>query len=294
MISFASSARYYSLQDSNTISFYTVLPSDCSPESRTAAQLANDPATLLNNSLNAATAAEAAQQEAMKERLDSVQPLLTALLAEPEPTLTIDGLDPANPLVWMGIQGKICFRIPASANTNPKGLVLYVGNSTSYYARALGAGNSPMPLDYQGCSNFTVSKGVVVGKYIITLENSATGSVFAAVGFFADKASLACTAFSKATNFGTVTVAWTMPVARASVRDTVRVVNTRGTVVNWFYTSCKCQTAPGAVAVSSGSFAFRIVKPTVPGGYIFELHPGGLDPISAVAPNWIPWAKIGW
>jgi hypothetical protein len=146
-------------------------------------------------------------------------------------------------------------------------------------ANALGAGNNPMQLDYRGCSSFTVSKGVVVGKYVITLENSATGSVFAAVGFFADKASLACTAFSYATTFGTVTVAWTMPVARASVNDTVRVVNTRGTVVNWFYTSCKCQKAAGAQAVQTGSFAFKIFKPTVSGGYIFELHPGGRNPI---------------
>ncbi len=40
-----------------------------------AAQLENDPATILNNSLNAAAAADAAQLETMKARLDSVQPL---------------------------------------------------------------------------------------------------------------------------------------------------------------------------------------------------------------------------
>ena len=286
--------RYYNLQDSNIISFYTVLPSGCSAESRAAALLANDPATILSNSLTAAAAAEAAQLAAMKARLDAVQPLLAALLEEPEPTLTIAGLDPANPLVWMGMRGQICFRIPASANTNPKGLVLYLGDSTTYYDKALGAGNNPMPADYQGCSNFSVSKGVAVGKYIISLENSGTGSVFATVGFFADKASLTCTAFSYATSFGTVTLAWKMPVARASVNDTVRVVNTRGTVVNCFYTSCKCQKTPGALAVPTGSFAFRIFKGTVPGGYLFELHPGGFDPLSAVAPNWIPWSKFGW
>ncbi len=286
--------RFYNLQDSNTISFYTVLPSGCSAKSRSAAQLANDPATLLNSSLNAAAAAEVAQLDAMKARLDAVQPLLAALLAEPESTLTIAGLDPANPLVWMGIQRQICFRIQESANTNPKGLILYVAGSTTYYVNVLGAGNNPMPADYQGCSNFSVSKGIAIGKYIISLENSGTGSVFATVSFFADKASLTCTAFSYSTSFGTVTLAWTMPVARASVNDTVRVVNARGTVVNWFYTSCKCQKAPGALAVPSGSYAFKIFKGTVPGGYIFELHPGGLNPIASIAPNWIPWAKFVW
>uniref|UniRef100_A0A7S0MFV9 Uncharacterized protein n=1 Tax=Cryptomonas curvata TaxID=233186 RepID=A0A7S0MFV9_9CRYP len=293
-MTFRAPPRYYNLQDSNTISFFTVLPSGCSAEGRAAAQLANDPATLLNGSLSAAAAAEAAQLDAMKARLDAVQPLLAALLAEPEPALTIAGLDPANPLVWMGVQGQICFRIPASANTNPKGLVLYLADSTTYYVNVLGAGNSPMPADYQGCSNFSVSKGVAAGKYFIALENSATGSLFVTVGFFADKASLACTAFSYATTFGTVTIAWTMPVARASANDTVWVVNSRGTVVNWFYTSCKCQKAPGALAVPTGSFSFRVFKGTVPGGYVFELHPGGLDPMAALAPNWIPWAKFGW
>ena len=141
---------------------------------------------------------------------------------------------------------------------------------------------------------FSVSTGVAVGKYIIALENSGTGSVFATVGFSADKASLACTAFSYATSFGTVAVSWVMPIARASVNDTFRVVNKRGAVAYWFYTSCKCQKAPGAQAVPTGSFAFKIYKGTVSGGYLFELHPGGLNPMAAVAPDWIPWLKIKW
>jgi hypothetical protein len=85
---------------------------------------------------------------AMKACLDAVQPLRAALLAEPPPSLNIAGLNTAAPLVWMGIQGRICYSIQPSANVNPKGLVLYVGNgaSGSYYPRALGpAGNAPMP-----------------------------------------------------------------------------------------------------------------------------------------------------
>jgi hypothetical protein len=136
----------------------------------------------------------------MKARLDSVQPLLTARLAEPEATLTITGLDVTKPLILMGIKRKICFKIPASANTHPKGLILYVGDSTSYYDTALGACNNPMPADYQGCSDFSVSKGVPAGEYIIALENSATASVFAVVRFFTDKATLTYTTFTLLTS----------------------------------------------------------------------------------------------
>ncbi len=291
-MSFRLLSRYYNLQDINTIGFYTVLPSSCSSSSKAAAQLANDPATLLTSFFNTAAAAEAEQLATMKTRLDAVQPLRAALLAEPEATITIADLNPLFPLVWMGIQGIICFRIPVSANVNPKKLVLYIGASTSSYANALGAGNSPMPVDYQGCSNFSVSTNVAIGKYIIALENPATGSAFATVGFSVDRATLACISFSTIT--GTVTVSWVMQTARASVKDTVRVVNKRGAVVYWFYTSCKCQTAPGVLAVPTGSFPFKIYKGTVSGGYLFELHPGGLNPIAAVAPDWIPWSKIGW
>ena len=136
----------------------------------------------------------------MKARLDAAQPLRAALLAEPAPALTITGLSAAAPLVWMGMPGRICYSIPPSANVNPKGLVLYVGNgaSGSYYPNALGPGSAPMPAGPQACSDFSVSRGVAAGRYTIALEDSATGSPFATVSFAADIASVSVTTFTLA------------------------------------------------------------------------------------------------
>jgi hypothetical protein len=233
----------------------------------------------------------------MKARLDAVQPLRAALLAEPAPALTIAGLSAAAPLVWMGVPGRICYSIPPSANVNPKGLVLYVGNgaSGSYYPNALGPGSASMHAGPQGCSDFTVSRGVAAGRYTIALEDSATGSPFATVSFAADIASVSVTTFTLAAAAITPTVAWSVPAARASVRDTVRVYSPRGAVVYWFYTSCSCQTAPGKVAAATGKATFKLMKDaSVQGAYTFKLHPGGGAAVAAVASNWIPWARIGW
>jgi hypothetical protein len=123
----------------------------------------------------------------MKARLDAVQPIRAALLAEEEATVTIRGLSASAPVVVMGKQGTICFSIPPSGNVNPKGLVLFVGTggSGSYYPDALGAGNGPLPQGPQGCTAFTVSLGVAPGPYTIALKDSTTGSNFAVISFTA-------------------------------------------------------------------------------------------------------------
>ena len=296
--------RYYNLQDSNTIGLYTVLPSACSTKARAAAQNSNDPATLLAKRLAAAAARDKAQLAAMKARLDAAQPLLAALLAEPAPTLTIAGLSIAAPLLWMGMPGSICYSIPPSANVNPKGLVLYVGNGAagSYYPSALGpAGNAAMPAGPKGCSDFTVSRGVAAGRYTIALEDSATGGPFAAVSFAADQASLTVVNFALSGSGleMALTVKWKVPAARASPKDKVKVYGPRGDVVHWFYTSCNCQKAPGRTAKPAGTFKFSLVRVrdrSVRGAYLAKLHPalGGGQEAAAVAADWVPWAKIGW
>ena len=123
----------------------------------------------------------------MKARLDAVQPIRAALLAEGGATLAIDGLSATAPFVWMGAQGNICYSIPPSANVNPKGLVLYVGTggSGSFYPDTLGAANDPLPPGPKGCTAFTVSRGVAPGPFTIALKDSSTGSNFAVVTFTA-------------------------------------------------------------------------------------------------------------
>ena len=214
--------RYYPLKDTNIVSLYSVLPANCSSASRSAALLANDPATLLTKRLAAAATAQSAALATMKVRLDAAQPLLQALLAETPASLTITSLSASKPLVWMGIPGIICYSIPPSANVNPKGLVLYVGSGAtgSYYVNALGGGNIPMPVGPLACSNFTLSKGVAVGLYTIALEDSATGNLspFAAISFSADIASLSYTTYTLSATSITPTVAWRLRISLQYLR----------------------------------------------------------------------------
>jgi hypothetical protein len=92
-----------------------------------------------------------------------------------------------------------------------------------------------------------------------------------------------------------LTSTWNIPADLAAVNDMVKVTNSQGTVVYWYYTSCNCQTAPGAAPVPTGTFAFKLFKlNAVPGGYTLTLNPGGGNVVAAVGPNWIPWAKLGY
>jgi hypothetical protein len=234
----------------------------------------------------------------MKSRLDAVAPLLATLTAELPSSLTITGLDPTTRRVWAGTLSQMCFRIPPSANVNPKNLLLYVGDGSAgtFYPTALGAaGNAPLPADYQGCTNFVASAGVPPGPYTIVMQDTTTGTAFTDIGFNLVKASVAFSALVPGAAALTLTTTWNIPADLATVKDMVRVTNSKGTVVFWYYTSCKCQTAPGADPVPTGSFAFRLLKlNSVPGGYTLTLSPGGGNVVAAVGPNWIPWAKLGY
>ena len=293
--------RFYPLSDANIIGQYTVLPSGCAAADKTLAIASNSPAAILSSQLSAAAAAKTAQLAAMKARLDAVQPLLAKLVAELPPSLTITGADPNNPIVWGGGTQQICYRIPASANVNPKNLVLYVGDGSSgtYYPNALGAsGNAPLPTDYQGCTSFSASGGVPTGQqYTIMLQDTNTGNAFTGVSFTLYKASVAFAGLAPSGTQLLLTTTWNMPAAYASPLDTVNIYNSAGTVVFWYYTSTKSQTAPpaGTAAAPTGSLQVKILKAgSVPGGYTMQLNAAGTNVVAANALNWIPWAKIGW
>ena len=290
--------RFYALQDYNIIGQFTVLPSGCSASDKTAALANNNAGAILSSRLAAAAAAQASALAAMKSRLDAVAPLLTSLSAELPATLTITGLDPTTRRVWAGTQQQMCYRLPASVNVNPKNLILYIGDGSSgtSYPTALGkAGNAPLPADYQGCTNFVASAGVPAGPYTIAIQDTATGNAFTEVALNLVKASVAFNGLVPGAAALTLSVAWSVPAELADVKDMVKVINSKGTVVYWAYTSCKCQTAPGAAAVPSGAVVFKLFKlNSVPGGYTLTLNPGGGNVVAAVGPNWIPWAKMGY
>ena len=197
------------------------------------------------------------------------------------------------------MRGTICYSIPPSANVNPKGLVLYMGGggaTSTFYVDALGPANVPLPQGPTACVPFTISTGVVVGPYTIALEDTASGSAFAAVSLEADRAVIAVTKFIRAGTFGTVTLKWTFPATRASANDTVVVVDAERGIGHWFFTRCGCQdnSTLSAAPAPTGSLSFRVYKGLVAGGYQFELHPGGGKEVADVASNWINWTKFGW
>jgi hypothetical protein len=288
---------FYALKSSNIIAQFTVLPKGCSATYRAIALASNNPAAILSSQLAAAAAAESAQLAVMKSRLDAAVPLLATLRAELPPSLTITGMSKTTPLVWAGTVQQICYRIPPSQNVNPKGLVLFVGDGSAgtYYDNVLGAGSANLPADYQGCVPFTVSTGVPLTTYTIILKDRSNNNGFTGVTFRLAKASVSFSALSVGGAYIVLTAAWSVPANLASVKDMVKVVNSKNKVVYWFYTSCKCQKAPGAAAVPSGSLAFKLLKlNSVRGGYTVTFRPAGTNVIVAVGSNWIPWARIGW
>ena len=288
--------RWYSLSDINIIGYYTVLPSGCSASGRTVAVAAVAPAAFLGAALSASAAAAAAQQAAMVARLDAAKPVAAALLAEPPAALSIAGANASAPLVWQGVPGTLCFHVPPSANLPTKVLTLYVGDGSSgvYYPGTLGAASAgPLPAAAQGCVNFTLSRGLPAGPYTLALEDSASGFTFAALAFAADKASVSVTGYGMAGQVLAPTIAWSAPAGRATANDTIRVADPSGATVAWVYTSCKCAGPPGRAPAPAGSFAgFQLRKGALRGGYTFELRVGGM--LAAVAPNVLPWDKLGW
>ena len=276
-----------------------MLPKGCAAADKAAALASNDPGAILSAQLAAVAAAQAAQLAAMKSRLDAVQPLLATLLAEPPASLTISGLSASNPLVWAGGIQTICFVVPPSANVNPKGLVLYVGDGSSgvFYPNSLGSASNPLPTDYQGCVTITVSTGVPLGAYTIMLQDTTTSNTFASVSFNTVKCTVAFASLSSTNTALALTITWSIPAAQASPLDTIKLMNSAGTVVYWFYTSNRLTTAPSATqaAAPTGSLVFKLLQAgSAPGGYTLQFFPGGGNVVGSTAPTWIPWVKLGY
>ena len=239
----------------------------------------------------------------MSARLGAVAPLLQTLLAEPAPEITIPGLDASDPVVWLGAQLLICYQIPPSFNVNPKGLALYGHDSSSdtgtVYANGLGAAAAAaaLPADGSGCVNASVSPLLPSGRYTVALMDLTAGWRIVALPVSAAYAMAYFSGLTPAATYLTVVVSWKVDAARSSPRDLVRVVDSTGAAVFWFYTSCCCQAAPGAAAVTvpAGSKSFQIVRAgAVKGGYTPLLYPGGGGLAASVGSSWVPWAALGY
>jgi cathepsin B len=288
---------YPPLQDSAIIARITVLPSaDCTVASLAAAFAANDPSA----EVSAALSGEAWTLAVMQVRLDASQQMVQALQMELPASLAITGLPVAAsplPRLWLGTPQQLCYTIPPSANVNPKGLVLFAGDAsgglTSYYVNALGAG--ALPAAGQACVNITVSSGVPPGRYTVVLQDSTTQNPMATVSFDAGLGTVAFASVYPYATYIAMTIRWKVGAAHASPRDIVRLFNSAGTVVFWAYTSCNCQTAPGAAAVPSGTVSVVVQKAgAVPGGYTPRLYPGGGSMAAQTLASSFPWTAFGY
>jgi cathepsin B len=293
------------LDSSKTIAMFTVLPSGCAAADLKTAVAQNDPVALMQYAASVATKTLNQQLAQMKARLDAAQPIISSLSAELPPSLTITGINDANPTLWAnGPPVQICYRVPASKNMNPKALVLYVGGPTSnsnYPTGLTGAGvANPLPSDYQSCATVTISAGIPSGAYTIKLVDYTKAPVqimLASASFNLASAAVQFNGYGLQGTTLTLGVQWVIDASVAKPTDTVKVINSQGTTVFWFFTSCNCKDTPaaGAAAVPSGTTAFSLIKTNaVPGGYTVQFLPGGGAVVAATGPNWINWAQLGW
>lgn len=292
------------LDSSKTVALFTVLPSGCAATDIKTEEAKNDPVALMQYAASVASKARSNMFAQMAARLDAAKPIIADLNSELPPSLSITGINEAKPLLWAnGPPVQICYRVPASKNMNPKALVLYVGGPTSnsnYPSGLTGAGVSkPLPSDYQSCVTVTISAGIPSGSYTIKLVDYTKAPVQIMLASSSFTLASAQVQFSGYQLQGgttlTLSVQWLVGAAVATPTDTVRIVNSQGTTIFWFFTSCNCKDTPGAAAVPSGTTAVSLIKTnSVPGGYTVQFLPGGGPVVAATGPNWIDWARLGW
>jgi len=118
--------------------------------------------------------------------------------------------------------------------------------------------------------------------------------VFATTSFFLATANVDFASYGYSKNALQLTIKWTVSKSKATPDDVVKLYNSKGNVVYWFYTSSG-QSSPGATASASGSLLIKIARAgAVAGGYDLGFFPHGGEFEAANAPDWIDWKKIGW
>ena len=86
-----------------------------------------------------------------------------------------------------------------------------------------------------------------------------------------------------------------MTQSKASPTDVVKIYNSEGNTIYWFYTSCACQDVPAKTASYKGEVQINLLRAgTLPGGYDLGFFPAGGEFEAANAPDWINWKGIGW
>jgi len=292
----------------NTIAVISSLETaKCSISAVEAAEKDNSPVTALEARLAELKAEEDREQAAEDARLDVVEPMLDKLHDAPtgspsvaqEAEIILSGADPEDPVLWGSAAAvSLCYTLPTSMNENPKAMVLYTGDgsSGSFFPTGIQkAGfDDPLPQEAQGCVETSFSPGLPDGAYTIKLQKKWT-PVFATKSFYLANANVDFSGFAYNAKQLSLWIKWSVTQAKASNTDVIKVYNSEGAVVYWFYTSCGCQGTPAETASHAGEVQINLLRAgTVAGGYDLGFYPSGGEFQAANAPDWIDWEAIGW
>ena len=294
----AARRRYWPLQDSDTVGYFTVLPGglSCRPVKLVAARSANDPVAALRAAMRAAQQAAAAQQAVMTARLNATRALVAALQAEAPPSLFVPSLlaPDFGACVWLESQPQpLCYSVPASVNPDGKSLILVDPGGSWYSGSALGLAG--LPPDASGCISFTLPRFLGAGRYTLAMSDGVSNSPLAAVSFNVDLLLVGYYGLAFGPDWIRLTVHWSVPAARATSSDTVKIVDRAGRVVAAFSTSQA--TGTGKAAAPSGTYSLTIQRSSPPsplGGFSALMYVGNGTLWDGKALDWVPWTAIGW
>jgi hypothetical protein len=192
----------------------------------------------------------------------------------------------------------LCYTIPSNENTNPKAVVLYSGDgsSGSFFPIGIQKGgfDDPLPDEAQGCIETSFSPGLPGGTYTIKLQKQWT-PVFATTTFYLANANVDFSGYAHSTKQLSLWIQWSVTQSKASPTDVVKIYNSEGNTIYWFYTSYACQDVPAKTASYTGEVQINLLRAgTLPGGYDLGFFPAGGEFEAANAPDWINWKGIGW
>jgi len=296
------------LTDADTVSVISALaPTECDAASISAAINANSPMTALAAKLEQIKVQEASQQADEDARLDIVEPMLSSLHAAPTGSaekqqaseIILSGTDPEDPVLWASAAAsQLCYTVPSAQNVNPKAMVLYAGDGTSgsFYPTGIQKAGfeDPLPAEAQGCIETSFSPGLADGLYTIKLQKQWT-PIFATKTFFLANANVDFSGYAYSSKQLSIWISWSVTQAKATVTDVVKIYNSEGAVIHWFYTSCACQDQPAETASHHGEVQINLLRAgTSLGGYDLGFFPAGGEFEAANAPDWIDWKAIGW
>lgn len=148
----------------------------------------------------------------------------------------------------------------------------------------------------QGCVEANPSQGLPFGElYSIILQDAGFVRLAQSPQFTTGIAQMHWSSVAIEPTQLTLTASWDVTGSLASKEDVIKVYNSAGEIVAWWFTSCGCDTTSAAAAVGKGTKQIVLGKAgSKPGGYTFKYFPGGKDAVGGSDESWMNWAAYGW